>query len=223
VTLSGVVQSDSEREAMRRWLAALPWVELQAMAPDGRPPGPPVLIGQAVPAQSVRRAPLRSYLEKVFPIDGDREQYVAQTLDASQRLLAEAAALRRIAERYNPDEVALLVSPSRASLESVIQDYLAAMRQDAIPFSRLLAATGEMAPAAADVPPGGWRECATTAFRAAQGLQERVTWLLTEGPATEDQTPIMLRELAGYLARLNSVLDALAARTPAGFLEKRPE
>jgi hypothetical protein len=73
---------------------------------------------------------LETSLKQRFPDDDQRTAYVNQTLALTQGASARVWALNRLAERYSPQQVALLDSVSRQRLGMLLGDHLSALREE---------------------------------------------------------------------------------------------
>lgn len=73
---------------------------------------------------------LEASLKQRFPDVDQRTTYINQTLSLAQGASARAWALNRLAERYTPQQIALLDTASRRRLGSLLGDHLAALRED---------------------------------------------------------------------------------------------
>jgi hypothetical protein len=73
---------------------------------------------------------LEASLKQRFPNDDQRTAYVNQTLALTQGASARVWALNRLAERYSPQQVALLDSASRQRLGMLLGDHLSALREE---------------------------------------------------------------------------------------------
>src|SRR5262249_41216121 len=68
-------------------------------------------------------------LKERFPNPGERTAFVNRAVEIAEGTLARAWALRRLRDRYAPEEVARLSSESRRKLELLIRDDTSALRQ----------------------------------------------------------------------------------------------
>jgi hypothetical protein len=73
---------------------------------------------------------LEASLKQRFPDDDQRTAYINQTLSLAQEASARAWALNRLAERYSPQQIALLNTASRQRLGVLLEDHLSALRED---------------------------------------------------------------------------------------------
>jgi hypothetical protein len=84
---------------------------------------------------------LEASLKQRFPDDDQRIIYINQTLSLAQGASARAWALNRLAERYSPQQIALLDTPSRQRLDVLLGDHLSALRED---INRLQSQLGQV-------------------------------------------------------------------------------
>jgi hypothetical protein len=84
-----------------------------------------------ITARSVESTPLLDkQLRERFKTSDERAAFVNQSLALSQSASARAWALRRLADRYTPRDLALLDRGSRQRLQELLSDHVSALQQD---------------------------------------------------------------------------------------------
>ncbi len=73
---------------------------------------------------------LEGKLAERFPNAGERAAFVNRSLSLADLAMAHAWALRRLEERYSADQVALLNQSGRQTLELLVRDHVATIREE---------------------------------------------------------------------------------------------
>lgn len=152
--------------------------------------GPPLLEGQ---------------LNQRFPDKDQRSAYVNQVLAMAQGASARAWALNRLAERYSPQQVALLDAPSRQNLGALLGDHITALRADVgrlqnqlgpvlSPASNTAAANTSSADSAVNFPKPGdqaddWRYQVHRVHSSTETVNESVAALLASSATDITDSP----------------------------------
>jgi hypothetical protein len=133
VRVEGVAEDDIRRHQLIAALQGIPRTQLRietvAEAAEHQQvsrafgPAQVAVMGGATPL-------LEASLKQRFPNDDQRTAYVNQTLALTQGASARVWALNRLAERYSPQQVALLDSASRQRLGMLLGDHLSALREE---------------------------------------------------------------------------------------------
>src|SRR6202790_3153327 len=76
------------------------------------------------------RPAVEQQLEELFPNSEDRAKFINETVELVQDAMAQAWALRRLANRYTPDMVTELSSGAQQTLELLIRDHVSVLHQD---------------------------------------------------------------------------------------------
>lgn len=144
VRVDAVAADDARRQQLIASLQSIPrtrlHIETVAQAAEhqqiSRASGPVrvAVIASATPL-------LETTLKQRFPDNDQRTAYINQTLSLAQGASARAWALNRLAERYTPQQIALLDAASRQRLGMLLGDHLSALRED---INRLQSQLGQV-------------------------------------------------------------------------------
>jgi hypothetical protein len=179
---------------------------------------------------AVRRTPLEEQLEKRFPNPAERFRFVNSALEGAQDCLAQAWALRRLQERYTPQEVALLNPGSRQTLELLIRDHVSALHENVSALQDLvlpvlpesLAATEFNSPVDVEAISAGsvddWRSSVDEIFPKVQGLEIQVVTLFGGPGEIMPDRQGGVNELRTTLSQLERQLPVLNQRVNVRFL-----
>ena len=178
-------------------------------------------------AVSGRRA-FERRLEERFPIAEDRMAFVNETVELVQNAMAQAWALRRLANRYTPDMVAELSSGSRQTLELLIRDQVSVLRQEIdearIRLSPPLVKSGQ-APAsgpatATEGMANDWRGTVMMVFPETQKVNDYAGALLAGPDEALSELQVVDSDLQRALAELGTHLSALYGQVGGPFLSE---
>lgn len=186
---------------------------------------------------------LQQQLQEWFPDPEERSAFVNQALALAEDAMARVWALRRLRDRYRAEEIARLSVSSQQTLELLIRDHIASIRQQMEAVRKLIAPflppVSDAEPAAVAAPPSpledgpavagqpaasglpavaGWRSGVTRSFVSIQSVQESVAVLLAGSGSTAAEPEALLRELQHALAQLESQLPALSQQVYGPFL-----
>jgi hypothetical protein len=133
VRVEGVAEDDIRRHQLIAALQGIPRTQLriETVAEAAEHQEISRVSGPARVAVMAGATPLlETSLKQRFPDDDQRTAYVNQTLALTQGASARVWALNRLAERYSPQQVALLDSASRQRLGMLLGDHLSALREE---------------------------------------------------------------------------------------------
>ncbi len=189
LTVTGRGISPTRQAEITQALAAFPNVTTRFEAPQAAPPGATRLSESAT-----RPNAPTDYLESHLQGRMSADQFINDTLDASDAALSRSFALAALAERYTPEVEATLPAPAQQLLGNLRADHRRALNQHLTHLSELLSlvSDGGRVPRPArdpQVPPVRLQQ-------AAQSLDTLLTAMLT------GQRPL-------DAARLQSALQAL--------------
>ena len=131
VTVRGVVATDERKLQLQSALAKIPHVEAILQSPEAADATADATNLETLQQEQTPAAlpsPLEGLLETRFPDQLERESFVHQVLSLAQDSSDRAWALRRVAERYSPGEIAALKPESRRALETIARDHMAGLR-----------------------------------------------------------------------------------------------
>jgi hypothetical protein len=178
-------------------------------------------------AVSGRRA-FEKRLEERFPIAEDRIAFVNETVELVQNAMAQAWALRRLANRYTPDTVAELSSGSRQTLELLIRDQVSVLRQEIdearVRISPPLIKPGQSPGSAPAISMEGmasdWRGTVMMVFPETQKVNDYAGALLAGPDEALSELQVVDSDLQRALAELGTHLSALYGQVGGPFLSE---
>jgi anti-sigma factor RsiW len=186
-----------------------------------------------IPADAVVGKPaLEEQLEEHFANTEDRAALVNKAVELAQNALAQAWALRRLRDRYTPEEVARLGHGSRQTLELLIHDHVSALQQHLDATRNLVSpllpaeqtqttppSNSDALPPAAE-PVNNWRSAVTEIFLEVQKVHNNIAALFGGAgePASDGQVGALELRLA--LVKLETQLPALYQDVSGPFLSE---
>ena len=188
VTLSGTVSSDERARSMHATLGGLPNVQLSITSPHaGAAQNRPRKRASPENLQALPPAPLlKEAFDQAFASLEERLSFVDQCLDASDRALSHAFAIKGLVNRYDERAVQLLKPASQQKLHEMLTGHLEQLRRANGGLDRLLkflpAASSGLPPA---IPPE-WRLSVRLLFMEVQGEDHAITRLVV-GSHTDDK------------------------------------
>ena len=205
-------------------------VAADAMAPRRASPSVEVRNEPPAGAFNGRRA-LEQQLQVRYPKAEDRSAFINGVVELVQDALAQAWALRRLRDHYEPETVAQLSRGSRQTLELLIRDHVSVLRQK-VDGARDMVATIASPEPAADIPgPSSanastfsrtsvddWRTNVTEIFPEVQEVNESIATLLSDSGRTTSEEPTMVRDLQLTLVKLHAQLPVLYQHVSGPFL-----
>jgi hypothetical protein len=176
-------------------------------------------------AVSVEEAKNRGFslderLQDRFPRVEERTAFSNQVIDLAQTALSQGWALRRLKDRYTPEEMGRLSQGSKQALGLLIHDNVSALRR---PLNEIR----QMIPIVASLEPGSsmqsddngdvsrsrlssnWRDAVGEIFQAVQQMDSNVAALFAESEPVMLDQEARLRELQSGLIRLEAYLQFL--------------
>lgn len=138
VLVSGVVTDVARKQELQAALGRIPHLRVELLTlseaeqANQAAASPSSVRHPGSESQSITAGPpmLDQQLAAHFPDRGERTSYVNQTLALAQQASARAWALNRLADRYTPQSVTELPKESREKLKSLLEDHIAALRDD---------------------------------------------------------------------------------------------
>jgi ElaB/YqjD/DUF883 family membrane-anchored ribosome-binding protein len=237
VQVDGVAIDEARKQQIAAALVGIPYTELRvktiaqaaalpqraSAAPNSNPASPTAVAMANLPL-------LEKQLKQRFPDGDQRMEYVNQSLALCQSASARAWALNRLADRYTPEQIALLDNGAQQELRRLLSDHISALRED---VSRLQSQLGQVLSsssntaaantAALRVPPlktseraDDWRSHVHRVHSSVETINESVAALLTGSDAGEKDDPetieVRLRTTLTQLQAELQVLDQQAQK-----------
>ncbi len=169
---------------------------------------------------------LEEKLVEVFPNVEERSAFVNRVLGLFDQALAHAWALRRLEERYGSDQIAPLTQSDRQTLELLVRDHVATIREEISDgeesLERLRVRVAPM-----PVNPGNlsaaedWRESMHEMFNSLQRIQGDVTSLLAGSGDVQSDPEGLSRDFEATLGRAKAQLSVLSAHLSGAFLSNK--
>jgi len=132
IVVKGLAQNAQRREELLSALQGIPFAEsrLQTVGEAAAKQSPDKLSGRPILVTVEATPLLDKELKARFPNSAERADFVDQTLSLAQVATARSWALRRLADRYTPQEVALHSHSSRQKFETLLSDHVTSLRLD---------------------------------------------------------------------------------------------
>lgn len=216
IEVEGITESEARKQQIVSALAGIPFASShiesveEATAHLGR------TVPRATRATIVTSTPplLEEQLKHDFPDASKRTEFVTASLSLCQDASAHAWALNRLAERYLPQDVALLEPGERLRLQTLLNDHLSALRED---VSRLRGQLGPILGGSdiADIavpatsPPDDWRMDAHRAHESVESTNDTVASLFVGATGSETSAQKLQMRLYVTLTQLQKELDTL--------------
>jgi hypothetical protein len=179
------------------------------------------------------RPAVEQQLEELFPNSEDRAKFINETVELVQDAMAQAWALRRLANRYTPDMVTELSSGAQQTLELLIRDHVSVLHQDVdgarnkvspllspTPVTAVLSPTTHDAPLPAAISAKDWRSTVIQVFSKTQRVHDNAAALLAGSGEASLDAQAAVRELQLALAELETQLPALYQQVSGPFLSE---
>jgi putative zinc finger protein len=226
VVVQGIANSPERKEEIEAELMGVDGVKAQLVTPQDAPdPSAEAELKPAEMAVVVDDQPmLEAALKEKFHDLGERKQFVDSALGASQSAMAHVWALRRLARRYAPEQIAQLTPASRQILELLIRDHVEAIREDVENESGLLhlilpesAGDGRLhgiEPLGSD-----WRQATEMLFRSLEKVQHDTSVLLAGSQSSQD-VDATVQETRETVQTLKQQLPCLYDAVSGNFLVK---
>jgi hypothetical protein len=225
VLVQGIANSPERKEEIEAELLGVENVQTRLATPQDTPEEaansdttPSVVVVEDQPM-------LQAALKERFPDVDERKQFVDSTLGASQLAMAHVWALRRLAQRYPPEQIARLTPASRQILELLIRDHVEAIRDDVDTESDLLQEMLTPPDTAATQPHrleglgSDWRQATEKLFRSLE-MAEHDTSILFAGSQNSQEVEPTTGELQDIVRGLKAQLPCLYENVSGNFLLK---
>jgi len=170
---------------------------------------------------------LEERLVERFPKVGERSAFVNRGLALFDQALAHAWALRHLEERYTTGQVGLLSQSDRQTLELLMRDHVATIRQGISDGEQFLEPILDRAPTTAvnagSVPTEeDWRKFVHEMFQSVQEIQTDVAKLLAGSGDTQTDPEALSRDFEESVIRAKAQLSVLTDQVGGPFLSNRP-
>jgi hypothetical protein len=201
IFVTAVGLNPERRRVLEEALRGLPKVQLRFR--DSQPVREPAR--QLPPAGVASSAPLLPQLESQLG-RGLAEEFVNQTLEASEACLVRAHALRELAQHYPVELEANLSPPDRALLQSLLSNHYAGLNaatRRILERVRQVAPPAQAAPAPVSAP--SWQAAAHSMVPAIEQVDRVLTKLLAGGSTTSSYQ-VLIAELDDAARRMETEL-----------------
>ncbi len=169
---------------------------------------------------------LEERLVERFPNVRERSAFVNRALGLFDQALAHAWALRHLEERYTPDQVGLLSQSDRQTLELLMRDHVATIRQGISDGEQLLGPFVLRTPTTLENPgkprtEEDWRKSEHEVFQSVEEIQADVAKLLAGSGDAQNDPEALSREFEERLIRAKAQLSVLSDQVGGPFLSKK--
>ena len=228
VLVRGLVNTPERKHELSAALQGIPDVEVRVQTveeavakrqvEDVAPPSRGVIV-TGHPA-------LEEELVKRFPSPDLRAAFVNRALSLAGLATDHAWALRRLEERYSADQVALLNQPGRQTLELLVRDHVATIREEIVSEEELVhplldPGQNEHESPAQSQAQANWRKSVHEMFDSVQEVQEKVRRLFAGSNDTSDAAETLSRDLQSSITRAKIQLSVLSDQVSSPFLSVR--
>src|SRR6266850_973758 len=230
VVVQGLVGTGERKMELGSALNGIRYVNVQLKTVEEAASAQPAT--DAIPATTATLVSGSPALEEVliqhFPNPDDRKAYVDRVLKLSDGTLAHAWALRRLEERYTSEDVAQLDKVGRQTLELLIRDHVATIREQLSNekhsvVSVLSAAASVNTDSQADetlvAGLADWRVSIREILDSSQALHESVFALFSGTSATSGDLEGLSSKLQSALSALEFYLSSLSHQVSGPFLD----
>ncbi len=231
VVVQGLIDTVERKEQLASALNGIPYVDVQLKTVDEAITAQPATDEiPSTTATLVSGSPaLQEVLIQHFPNPDDRKACVDRALKLVDGTLAHAWALRRLEERYTSGDVAQLDQVGRQTLELLIRDHVAVIREHLSNEKHLIASVLS-APAPANTEsqaeealvsgPDDWRFSIRESLDSSQALHETVFALFSGTSATSADLERLSAKLQSALNGLDFHLSSLSHQVSGPFLNR---
>jgi hypothetical protein len=230
VLVQGLAASDSRKKEILAALQGVPNLDTRLRtlneATAGERLAQPTYDGQAVVVET--QPLLQDELEQKFSTVDERIAYVDSILGSSQKAMAHAWALRRLASRFEKEDVSGFNARSRQTLELLIRDHIGAIRQEVGTQTRLVET---IVPPSSRLEPGansrpqcsgsGWRDATEHLFQCLGEIQEDTAVLLAGAAGSGQDKKDTSRRVSETLEALEAQIPCLYEQVSGDFLLQR--
>jgi len=231
VVVQGLIDTVERKEQLASALNGIRYVKVQLKTVEESTSAQPAT--DAIPATTatlVSGSPaLQEALIQNFPNPDDRKGYVDRVLELSDGTLAHAWALRRLEQRYTSDDVAQLDQVGRQTLDLLIRDHVAIIREqfsgEKYLVASVISATASLRPdsqgdEAVVSGPDDWRLSIPEILNLSQGLHETVFALFSGTSRTSADLEGLSTKLQSALSALDFHLSSLSRQVSGPFLNR---
>jgi hypothetical protein len=223
IQVDGIAEDETRKRQITSALAGIQHTQLRitTVAQAAIHPQPGSSLATSNSSTLVTASPplLEEQLERRFPGSDQRSEYVNQSLSLCQSASARAWALNRLADRYTPQQIALLDPDAQRQLQRLLIDHATALREDISRLQNQLgqvlssasntAAANTVSSAAASNPSDDWRSRAHRVHSSVEITNEAVSVLLAGSSETNDSTDKLQLRLRTTLTQLQAELQVL--------------
>ena len=216
IEVVGITESEARKRQIVSALAGIPFTtqKIESVAEAMEHLGPNT--SRATHATLVTSTPplLDEQLKHDFPDASRRTEFVTRSMSLCQDASVHAWALNRLADRYQPQDVALLEPDERSRLRSLLNDHLSALHQDVRHLQEQLVpvlSTSDPADitAATASPPADWRMDGHDVHESVESINEAIESLLVGATGTEDSAQKLQQRLHVTLTRVQKEIETL--------------
>lgn len=223
IRVDGIAEDETRKRQITSALAGIQYTQLRittvGQAAVHPSPGRSLTTSNSATLVTANPPLLEEQLEKRFPGSDQRTAYVNQSLSLCQSASARAWALNRLADRYTPQQIALLDPDAQRQLQSLLIDHATALREDISRLQNQLgqvlssasntAAANTVSSAAVSNPFDDWRSRAHRVHSSVEITNEAVSVLLAGSPETNDSPDKLQLRLRTTLTQLQAELQSL--------------
>ncbi len=218
IVVTGLAQNAKRKEELLSALQGIPFAEsrLQTVDEAAAKQSPDKLSGRPILVTVETTPLLDKELKALFPNSAEREDFVDQTLSLALVATARSWALRRLADRYTPQEVALLSHSSRQKFETLLSDHVTSLRLD---MTNLQAQLDKILPSVVNADPAinsvqnpqgdDWRSSVRRSHSSIQTVNEEVAVLVAGSAPDGIDSKTLEQQLRASLAQLQRELQLL--------------
>jgi hypothetical protein len=216
IEVEGVTESEARKRQIVSALAGIPFTtqKIESVAEAMEHLGPNT--SRATHATLVTSTPplLEEQLKRDFPDASRRTEFVTRSMSLCQDASVHAWALNRLADRYQPQDVALLEPDERSRLRSLLNDHLSALHQDVRHLQEQLVpvlSTSDSADitTATASPPPDWRTDGHDVHESVESINDAIESLLVGATGTEDSAQKLQQRLHVTLTRVQREIETL--------------
>jgi hypothetical protein len=218
IVVKGLAQNAQRKEELLSALQGIPFAEtrLQTVDEAAARQSSEALSGRPLLVTVETTPLLDKELKARFPNSAERADFVDQTLSLAQVATARSWALRRLADRYTPQEVALLSHASRQKFETLLSDHVTSLRLD---MTNLQAQLDKILPSVVNADSAinsgqnpqvdDWRGGVRRAHSSIQTVNEEVAVLVAGSAPDGLDSKTLEQQLRATLAQLQRELQLL--------------
>jgi hypothetical protein len=223
IVVTGLAQNAKRKEELLSALQGIPFAQsrLQTVDEAVAKQSPDKLSGRPLLVTVETTPLLDKELKARFPNSAERADFVDQTLSLAQVPAARSWALRRLADRYTPRELALLSHASRQKFEALLSDHVAALLLDVTKLQAQLdkilppVITADSAVNSVQNPQDDdWRGSVRRTHSSIQTVNEEVAVLVAGSAPDSLDSKTLEQQLRASLAQLQRELQLLDQQIP---------